>query len=158
MDILNFTEWLSTLPGAPTPSVAAKKAGLNHTSLLRHAKKGQTTAENVIEIARSFGVDPVSALTKNGFLTPREVGVTGNLDIELALPSASWGQLFAEITRRVNASPMFEGEFELSLDTPVEIIPPADFEERKARALRLAKEGKAAAQKRTPRLEEPESP
>ena len=37
-------------------------------------------------------------------------------------------------------------------------IRPANFDARRERALRLANSGKAAAQKRTPPLEEPESP
>ncbi|QQB46231.1 helix-turn-helix transcriptional regulator [Corynebacterium glucuronolyticum] len=39
-----------------------------------------------------------------------------------------------------------------------DVRPADDLKSRRERALRLAKEGKAAAQKRTPRLEEPESP
>ena len=128
----DFETWLSTLPGAPTPSMAAKKAKLNHSSLLNHARRGTTTAENAIAIARAFEVSPADALVEMGFLEPAEVNASDKLAVREALARAEWEDIFAEITTRVNASGMFEGDFELSIDSPVHIPEPADLEEKRA--------------------------
>lgn len=154
---MDIEAWVKSLPGNPSITAAANEAKIQKTTLFRQIERGQLSAETVISLCRAYRVDVAKGLISHGYCTTDDFELN-DLSVEQALPSASWNQLFAEITRRVNASPMFEGEFELSLDTPVEITVPADFEERKARALRAANEGKAAAQKRTPRLEEPESP
>lgn len=141
----DFETWLSSLPGAPTPSMAAKKADLNHSSLLNHARRGATTAENAIVIARAFNVSPADALVEMGFLEPDEVNASEALAVREALGRAEWSEIFEEITQRVNASPMFEGDFELSLDSPVHIPEPADLEEkRKQREAGVEKQFKGA--------------
>ncbi|WP_152668949.1 hypothetical protein [Corynebacterium renale] len=138
----DFGEWLASLPGAPTPSLAAKAAKLNHSSLLNHVNRRYTTAENAIAIARAYGVAPADALVEMGFLNADEVGASESLAVREALKRADWEDIFAEITARVNASEMFEGTFELSLDTPVEIPEPADLA-----AKRKAKEAGATVHK-----------
>ncbi|OHO31327.1 hypothetical protein HMPREF2656_10275 [Corynebacterium sp. HMSC034B08] len=94
-------------------------------TLLRHANRGRTAAENAIAIARAFDVSPADALVEMGFLRPSEVNAPE------ALGRAERSEIFDEITKRVNASPMFEGDFELSLDSPVHISEPADLEEKR---------------------------
>ena len=141
----DFETWLSTLPGAPTPSMAAKKANLNHSSLLNHARRGATTAENAIAIARAYRVAPADALVEMGFLEANEVNASDKLAVREALERADWSEIFEEITQRINASPMFEGDFELSLDSPVHIPEPADLEEkRKQREAGVEKQFKGA--------------
>lgn len=126
-----FPEWLASLPGAPTPSQAAEVARLPRPTLLRHAERERTTAENAIAIARAYDVSPADALVEMGFLEPDEVNASEALAVREALGRAEWPDLFDEITKRVNASGMFEGEFELSLDSPVHISEPADLEEKR---------------------------
>ena len=128
-----FPEWLASLPGAPTPSQAAEAAQLPRPTLLRHAERERTTAENAIAIARAYGVTPADALVEMGFLEANEVNASDKLAVREALERADWSEIFDEITKRVNASPMFEGDFELSLDSPVHIPEPADLEEKRTR-------------------------
>ena len=129
-----FPEWLASLPGAPTPSQAAEAAQLPRPTLLRHAERERTTAENAIAIARAYGVAPADALVEMGFLEANEVNASDKLAVREALERADWSEIFDEITKRVNASPMFEGDFELSLDSPVHIPEPADLEEKRKRS------------------------
>ncbi len=133
---MKFRDWLTALPGAPTPSIAAEAAKLPRPTLLRHAEKGRTTAENAIAIARAYGVAPADALVEMGFLNADEVGASDKLAIREALSRAEWEDIFAEITKRINASPMFEGEFELSLNTPIDFL-----ETDELRARRAARDG-----------------
>lgn len=140
-----FPEWLASLPGAPTPSQAAEAANLPRPTLLRHSDRGRTTAENAIVIARAFNVSPADALVEMGFLEPDEVNASEALAVREALGRAEWSEIFEEITQRINASPMFEGDFELSLDSPVHIPEPADLEEkRKQREAGVEKQFKGA--------------
>ena len=115
MNLMNFNEWLESLPGAPTPSVAAKHAGLPKSGLLRHADRGYTTAENVISISRAYGVSPIDSLIAQGFLRPEEA-VDHRADVLDGVKRAKWSELFSEISARVNASGFFDGEFTLNLD------------------------------------------
>ena len=117
METLRFNEWLASLPGAPTPTQASYAAKLSGPTLLRHAERGYTTAENAIAIARAYGVAPADALVEMGFLEANEVNASDKLAVREALTRAEWEDIFAEITTRVNASGMFEGDFELSLDS-----------------------------------------
>ena len=71
---MDFLEWLESLPGGATPTTAAKKAGLASPTLLRHAERGWTTADNVIAIARAYGVPPVDALVELDILDASEAG------------------------------------------------------------------------------------
>lgn len=66
-----------------------------------------------------------------GFLEPAEVNASDKLAVREALSRADWSEIFEEITKRVNASPMFECDFELSLDSPVHTPEPADLEEKR---------------------------
>lgn len=153
MEHVKFRDWLETLPGAPTPSVVAEVANLPRPTLLRHAERGHTTAENAIAIARAYNVPPADALVEMGFLEADEVNASDKLAVREALKRADWEDIFAEITARVNASPMFEGTFELSLDTPVEIPEPADLEAK--RKAKEAGEHPASDWESLPRPERP---
>ena len=152
METLRFNEWLASLPGAPTPTQASYAAKLSGPTLLRHAERGYTTAENAIAIARAYGVAPADALVEMGFLEANEVNASDKLAVREALTRAEWEDIFAEITTRVNASGMFEGDFELSLDSPVHIPEPADLEEkRKQREADVDKQFKGADWRGKPR-------
>lgn len=155
---MEFLEWLESLPGGATPTTAAKKAGLASPTLLRHAERGYTTADNVIAIARAYGVPPVDALVELGFLEPSETGGEA-VRLKEALKDASISQLWDAMAEKIDGTQVAVGRFPRFDDLTVEFAErEEDFNARRERALRLAKEGKAAAQKRTPKLEEPESP
>ena len=155
---MKFREWLETLPGSPTPTVAGKKAGLVTTTVLRHAEKNETNSDTVIAIAVAYGVPPVDALVELGFLKPEHAGGTA-VRLKEALREASISQLWDAMAEKIDGTNIAVGRFPRFSDLTVEFAEPEeDFNARRERALRLANEGKAAAQKRTPRLEEPESP
>lgn len=151
---MDIQEWLKSLPGSPTVSQAADYSGVSKATLLRHAKKGQTTAEYAIEIARAYQRNEVQALIDLGIINHDAVESFG---IERALEKATNQQILDEILRRSDpeARELFTNDNHPDV---IDIPDPDNLEARRERALRLANSGKAAAQKRTPRLEEPESP
>lgn len=80
---MTLQEWLKSLPGSPTVSQAADHSGVSKATLLRHDKKGETTAEYAITIARAYKVNEVQALIDLGFITKKavlELGITMSLD------------------------------------------------------------------------------
>lgn len=94
---MNIKEWLNTLPGSPTVSQAADHAEVSKATFLRHEKRGETTAEYVIKIARAYNVNEVQALLDLGFI---EEAAILELAIERALGFAKNSQLYAEMNRR----------------------------------------------------------
>lgn len=114
---MDIQDWLSTLPGSPTPSQAADKAGVSKATLLRHVNKGQTTAEYVISIARAHGVNEIEALID---LEIVDANAVLELGIDKALDLATNRQLLAAIERRTDP------EFQKSVGIRPGIINP-DF-------------------------------
>lgn len=111
--IMNFDTWLKSLPGAPTPTIAAKKSGLAAPTLLRHVERGHSTADNVIAIAKAYGVSPIDALVDNGMLEPSDLGGERS-PIKAALRDATITELLETLIERVNNSGLIEGSFEMS--------------------------------------------
>lgn len=107
---MNFNQWLQTLPGSPTPTMAATKSGLASPTLIRHAERGRTTADNVIAIARSYGVSPVDALVDTGFLRPDEIDQS-KVSARQALSDLGIDEALRTVVERVNGSGLFEEEF-----------------------------------------------
>lgn len=129
--LMDFKKWLTTLPGAPTPSIAAKAAGLAGPTLLRHAERGHSTADNVITIARAYGVPPVDALVDTGFLRLDEVaGET--ISLQQAFARATMNDAMQLLVDKLNESGLFEGTLTVA-DLEAEansapILKPADDE------------------------------
>lgn len=94
---MELQKWLENLPGSPTVSQAADHADVSKATFLRHAKKGATTAEYAISIARAYKVNEVQALVDLGFITADAVAAVG---VENALRIATNRQLLNEINRR----------------------------------------------------------
>ena len=111
--IMNFDTWLKSLPGVPTPTIAAKKSGLAAPTLLRHVERGHSTADNVIAIAKAYGVSPIDALVDNGMLEPSDLGGERS-PIKAALRDATITELLETLIERVNNSGLIEGSFEMS--------------------------------------------
>lgn len=129
---MDIETWISSLPGAPSITAVASEAGIQKTTLFRQIERGAISAENVILICQAYDIDVAAALIAHGYCTEDNFKVEA-LAVREALERADWSEIFDEITKRVNASPMFEGDFELSLDSPVHIPEPADLEEKRAR-------------------------
>nr|DAU95536.1 MAG TPA: hypothetical protein [Caudoviricetes sp.] len=109
-----FVDWLKTLPGAPTPTIAAKRSNLSGPTLLRHSERGYSTADNVIRIARAYGVNPVDALVDNGILQTEELGGERST-VRKALKEATVEELLETLVEYVNNSGLIEGKFETNL-------------------------------------------
>ncbi|MCQ4611860.1 hypothetical protein [Corynebacterium sp. CCUG 51687] len=128
---MNIETWITSLPGAPSITAVASEAGIQKTTLFRQIERGAISAENVILICQAYDIDVAAALIAHGYCTEDNFKVEA-LAVREALERADWSEIFDEITKRVNASPMFEGDFELSVDSPVHIPEPADLEEKRA--------------------------
>ncbi|WP_368267028.1 DNA-binding protein [Corynebacterium ulcerans] len=107
---MNFEQWLQSLPGSPSPTTAARKAGLVNVTLLRHAEKGETTADNIIAIARAYGIPPVDALVTTGHLRPDEIGGE-RTSIKMALKRASIGEKWDSIAEDIDGMHLIVGRF-----------------------------------------------
>lgn len=107
---MNFSQWLKSLPGSPTPTSAARRSGLIDATLIRHAAKGVSTADNVIKISRAYGVSPIDALVELGFLQTDDVEAS-RVSLRRALDEASVAELLEYLVRAVNRSGMFDGDF-----------------------------------------------
>lgn len=106
---MNINDWLNALPGSPTVSQAADKAGVSRATFLRHADKGKTTAEYVIAIARAHNVNEIQALADMGFV---EEAAVVEMAINKALGMATNSKLLEEINKRVDpeARRLFHGD------------------------------------------------
>ena len=155
---MTFLEWLESLPDSPTPTQAASRARLSNATLLRHAEKGKTTADNVIAIARAYGVPPVDALVDLGFLRPDEAGGEA-VRMKEALKEASISQLWDTMADKIDGLHLTVGKFPRMDDIDVTVIEPQDdLEALRAQALEEARGLRIPAHKHSPRLEEPETP
>lgn len=94
---MELQEWITALPGSPTVSQAADHAGVSKATFLRHAKKGETTAEYAVAISRAYDVNEVETLVSLGFITAEAVDDYG---VVQALERATNRQILDEIMRR----------------------------------------------------------
>lgn len=120
---MNFSQWLNSLPGSPTPTTAARKSGLVDATVIRHAAKGVSSADNVIKIAKAYGVHPVDALVELGFLDSSDVHGS-RVHLRQALSEASVAELLENLVRAVNESGMFDGNYSVDdLVSDADVIP-----------------------------------
>ncbi|MCK2200522.1 hypothetical protein [Corynebacterium callunae] len=96
---MNIKEWLTTLPGSPSVSQAADHAEVSKATFLRHEKKGETTAEYAIKIARAYNINEVQALLDLGFI---EEAAVLEIAVDNALGFAKNSQLWVEISKRAD--------------------------------------------------------
>lgn len=158
---MDFTEWLQSLPGSPTPTIAANRSGLTNTTLIRHASRGATTADNVIAIARAYGVSPVDALVDTGHLEPNEAS-SERMEIRMALRAASIAEKWDSIAEDIDGMRIVVGRFprasELDISavesfiTP-DVSPVEDDDDALIDRINAGEE-QIAAQKRTDPLDE----
>lgn len=166
---MDFKKWLSTLPGAPTPSLAAKASGLANPTLLRHADRGYSTADNVIVIARAYGVNIIDALVDNGFLEAHETNAE-KLPTKEAFKRATVSEILEALVEAVNSAGIVDGKFDmndiantgndlaarraLKVEPVVEREEVAELSDDEIVAKINSGELKVAAQKRTAPIEE----
>ncbi|MBG9330151.1 DNA-binding protein [Corynebacterium belfantii] len=117
---MDFNEWLKSLPGAPTPTTAARNARLVDATLIRHAAKGQTTADNVIAIARAYNVSPIDALVATGHLGADEAS-SARLDLRMALKGATVEELWDAMAEKIDGSRLFIEHFPRFSDLDISI-------------------------------------
>lgn len=109
---MNHEQWIRSIKDGLTPTMAAQRAGLAHTTVLRQLAKGGLTADNVIAIAHAYGVKAGDALVETGHITPLDLDGTG---VEAALGLATNKQLLNEINKRVDPESVrvFHSEFSI---------------------------------------------
>lgn len=115
-------EWLKAIGATDSLRDIAAHAGVSHATLSRQITSGRFLIETSIELARAYGVSPVSALVANGHLTPEEGGVTG---VDVALQSATDEQLVIEIGRRMGiegASTLFDAPASQAVTTASNVV------------------------------------
>lgn len=115
------------------------------------------SADDVIELARAFKVNPAMALVELDHITYEDVADYLDSDGQL-VATAEPGVLALELARQLNPATMAPELDELAsrrsnASTPN--VGPLDDDDA---AVRDANELRGAAQKRTPRLDEPEHP
>lgn len=106
-------EWIKSIAEGLTPTVAAQKAGLAHTTVLRQLSRGKLSADNVIAIAHAFNLKAGDALVQTGHIYPADIEEAG---VELSLGLATNQQLLDEINKRVDpdAVRLFHGDSEIT--------------------------------------------
>lgn len=157
---MDHKAWYDRITDNAPGRSAAMKAGISVATLNRQLARGVISAENVIAIARAYNQAPVSALLATGYLRSGEVSPV--TDLKALLDSVGDRELIHTLALRINANAeaWFAPEDLLQVDSegnvagPVKLhaVVPDDEEIRAAEDESL--KGKAAAQKRTPPLEE----
>lgn len=109
-ETMNIADWIASLPGAPNPTEAAQKAHVSKATLFRHLERGETTAENVIALARAYGVRPVDALVELGYLTAEEA-TSERLAIREALKGATIQEKWDSIADDMDNARLIIGSF-----------------------------------------------
>lgn len=114
---MEHEKWIRGLSDDLTPTVAAKTAGLSHTTVIRQLQRGGLHSDVVIAIARAQGVSVVDSLVDTGHIQPDEVEIVG---VARALRFATNSQLLAEIAERVDPDGVrdFHGGDDSNIVTP----------------------------------------
>lgn len=108
-ELMKHEEWIKSLEEGLTPTVAAKTAGLSHTTVIRQLNRGGLSPESVIAIARAYEASIIDALVDTGHIADNEVEIIG---VAKALGYATNEQLLNEILSRVDpqAVRLFHGD------------------------------------------------
>lgn len=180
---MEHNAWLADLIGPDSIRRASQKVGYAATTITRQLQRGALSSEMVISLCRAYGRSPVTGLIETGYLNSWE---TEGVSIPYALDQATNKEFLEAIIRRSDpeARVLFGGGedvididddapdaevFDFPRDTPdgasdeqqepEESTPNVrsgrnDLDE----VLRKANRLEGAAQRRTPRIEEPENP
>ena len=149
-------EWFARITRGDSNRQVADRAGISDATLGRQLRADDLSADLIIRIAESYNESPVIALVDLGFMSARWVTEPG---VVTALSRASDEELTDELLRRLNllSDKPFDQVAEERSNVHRLHVGPDDEDEDEA-ALREANELRGAAQKRTPRLDEPDTP
>lgn len=97
---MNSLQWLEQITNNTAPTSAARRAGLNASTMARQIKGGELSAETVVAIARTYHAPVLPGLVACGLLTEDEANTRAALGI--LLTDATDEQLLRELLRRVD--------------------------------------------------------
>ena len=93
-------DWLRSVTAGDSINKIAQLSGIPYATIYRRFDKGGLETDEIIAVARGYGINPVEALVKCGVVTEEEAaGVTG----AEALKLCSIQDIAAEIVRRNTA-------------------------------------------------------
>lgn len=103
----NLQEWVKRLIGNDSINAAAKKSGINQSTLNRQVTSGKISVETIIALAGGYGISRCRALVETGFITNSDIA---QAQAKQALAKASDEEIARELSRR-----MAEGRAHLNL-------------------------------------------
>lgn len=114
---MNVYEYIEKITDGATINEISERAGIVKSTLWRQIKNNTVSYENLIKIARSYGVNPITALVGVGAVTPQEA-LQGKMAGDLN--DASETMLIEEVARRLHRNaidadqPIVLNDFELA--------------------------------------------
>lgn len=114
---MNVYEYIEKITDGATINEISERAGIVKSTLWRQIKNNTVSYENLIKIARSYGVNPITALVWVGAVTPQEA-LQGKMAGDLN--DASETMLIEEVARRLHRNaidadrPIVLNDFELA--------------------------------------------
>ena len=91
------SQWLKQVTSGDSINRVSQKTGIPYATIHRRFDVGGLETDEVIAVARGYGINPVEALVKCGIITEQEAaGITG----ANALKLCSIEEIAAEIVRR----------------------------------------------------------
>ncbi len=117
MEHMNVYEYIEKITNGATINEISERAGIVKSTLWRQIKNDTVSYENLIKIARSYGVNPITALVEVGAITPQEA-LQGKMAGDLN--DASETMLIEEVARRLHRNaidadrPIVLDDFELA--------------------------------------------
>ncbi|WEV65867.1 MULTISPECIES: hypothetical protein [unclassified Bifidobacterium] len=95
----NHIEWLREITHDDSINRISQQAGIPYATLYKRFKSSELATDEIISIARSYGINPVDALVKTGVISSEEAtGVRG----DNALRLCDIESIAKEIVRRDN--------------------------------------------------------
>ncbi|WEV64097.1 hypothetical protein [Bifidobacterium sp. ESL0732] len=103
----NHIEWLREITHDDSINRISQQAGIPYATLYKRFKSNELATDEIISIARSYGINPVDALVKTGVVSNEEAsGVRG----DNALRLCNIESIAKEIVRRDNEKTQLKSE------------------------------------------------
>lgn len=96
---MNVYEYIEKITNNAPINEISERTGIVKSTLWRQVKNDSVSYENLIKIARNYGVNPVTALVEVGAITPQE-SLQGKMAGDLN--DASESMLIEEVARRLH--------------------------------------------------------
>ncbi|RRD41675.1 hypothetical protein [Buchananella hordeovulneris] len=97
---MSAEKWLKNVIGNTAPTAAARRAGVQPSTLTRQLEAGQISPEVAVKIARAFDAPVLDTLVSIGLITDAEAALKDRMGTETALETASDEALLRELLRR----------------------------------------------------------